>query len=624
MSLDTGPAETGLTAPQTAQVTDALRAAQALARQWEPGADRLRACVIRPLAELAGARPEASEASEASTEGDTADTPEAARLWSRLWSLTTAVTRLAVMPQPPARLVEAAAALQDLALRVARSQTSGSQASGSEASGSEASAGDGEAAVAQRLAELQDLLGTVPHPVIRVATDGPYLVTGATNLTTYLGQPLPTRPHLALCRCGASQLKPWCDGSHASTGFTGAKDPNRVPDHRVSYPGTVVTVLDNRGICQHSGFCTDRLNTVFHAGSEPFVTPSGGRLDDIVNAVRACPSGALSVAVDGVESRQLADCTDRAAAIEVSQDGPYRITGGIPLTEDDGSPMPRLAGASLEHYALCRCGQSRNKPFCSGMHWYVNFADPSMPEEPTVFEWAGGYPALLRLTTTFYSKYVPQDPLLAPLFARMSPDHPQRVASWLAEVFGGPAFYSQRYGGYTRMLGEHIGKCLTEQQRSRWAALMTQAADDAMLPSDAEFRAAFVAYIEWGTRLAVENSQTHSRPPLNMPMPRWWWVCNATPGARVSALAEPVEDDPVVLPADGEPISYTRHIKTLFRRQDRNSMRFAFDLWSYEDVCTHGADILGRVRNGTMPCDGAWPQEKVDAFQQWIDAGQPE
>jgi truncated hemoglobin YjbI len=332
----------------------------------------------------------------------------------------------------------------------------------------------------------------------------------------------------------------------------------------------------------------------------------------------------LSFAVDGREAREQVDQGTRAEGIEVSKDGPYRVVGGIPVTDGNGAELARPSGASTEHYSLCRCGQSRNKPFCSGMHWSVNFSDPPPPEEPTVFQWAGGFPALLRVTKLFYAKYVPADPLLAPLFANMSPDHPERVASWLSEVFGGPSYYSDAYGGYSRMLGEHLGKCLTEAQRDRWATLMYRAANEAMLPNDAEFRAAFVSYIEWATRLALENSQSTARPPEHMPMPRWWWVCNSTPGARVSALAEPAAEDAVVLPADDEPVSYQAHIKGLFRVRDRDSMRFAFDLWSYVDVRKHAEDILTRVGNGSMPCDGAWPQEKVRAFQRWVEDGKPE
>jgi len=132
------------------------------------------------------------------------------------------------------------------------------------------------------------------------------------------------------------------------------------------------------------------------------------------------------------------------------------------------------------------------------MHWYVKFADP-LPDperEPTLFEWAGGFPALLRMTRIFYSKYVPQDPLVGPLFANMSPDHPERVAAWLSEVFGGPKFYSERYGGYSRMISQHVGKCITEEQRARWVKMICQSADEAMLPDDPEFRGAFDAYLE--------------------------------------------------------------------------------------------------------------------------------
>jgi uncharacterized Fe-S cluster protein YjdI len=92
-------------------------------------------------------------------------------------------------------------------------------------------------------------------------------------------------------RCGASNLKPLCDGSHRDVGFSGAKDPNRVPQRRDSYDGLQLTVLDNRGLCAHSGFCTDRLNTVFHADNEPFVTPSGGRLDEIIQPLEISTAG---------------------------------------------------------------------------------------------------------------------------------------------------------------------------------------------------------------------------------------------------------------------------------------------------------------------------------------------
>jgi CDGSH-type Zn-finger protein/truncated hemoglobin YjbI len=460
---------------------------------------------------------------------------------------------------------------------------------------------------------------------IVVSRNGPYMVDGSISVVDHLGVPVTADAPVRLCRCGQSQTKPFCDDSHIRLGFVGNKDPRRVPDKLHVYAGQQAYVFDNRGTCAHSGFCTDRLNSVFHLGQEPFVSPSGARLDDLVNAVRKCPSGALGIGIAPAREANLSD-TNRAPQIEVSKNGPYRVTGNIEPVDENGAIIPQHAGASPEHFSLCRCGSSLNKPFCSGMHWSVEFHDP-LPaplHEPTLFEWAGGYPALLDMTRIFYSRYVPEDPLLGPLFAEMSPDHPERVAAWLSEVFGGPPFYSERYGGYQRMVSQHIGKQITPEQRALWARYMLQSAEDAGLPSDAEFRAAFVAYIEWGSRIAKENSGADAKPPANMPVPKWWWVCNATPGSRPSANAgdEPAEVEAgLTLPAADEAVRFDDHIRPLFRPMDRNSMLFAFDLWKEVDVVAHWQSILARLLAGTMPCDGAWPDEKVALFSRWA-AGQ--
>ena len=585
---------------RAAGVRAALEAAAATAEDasreaLSRAASRLTASVERPLrgalsrgggeAEPSGAPPEA------------AASPEAA-----LHDLARDATRLRARLGGPAALLEATAALQDLACQVVA---------------------DDADALAARRAELAELLSGVPA-AIQSAPDGPYLVTNAPTLTNWLGVSLEPLPQMALCRCGASASKPFCDGSHADVGFHAAKDPERVPDQVDRYAGQQIEVLDNRGTCAHSGFCTDRLPTVFRAGTEPFVAASGGRVDEIMRAARDCPSGALSYAVDGVEARQQVD-QDRPPAIEVSRDGPYRVTGTIDLLDADAGPELRNQGASLEHYSLCRCGQSRNKPFCSGMHWYVDFHDPPPPDRPTLFEWAGGFPALLRLTERFYETYVPQDPLLAPIFASMSPDHPNRVAAWLGEVFGGPHAYCERYGGYERMISQHIGKGIQEEWRARWVQLLMRAADDVGLPADAEFRAAFAGYLEWGSRLAVENSGPDAKPPPHMPVPRWWWVCDAYPWSRTSATApeDPEDEQPQELPGDDVDVTFEEHIKPLFRKRDRDSMSFVFDLWSHDDVATHADAILARITAGTMPCDGPWPPERTAVLERWVQSGKP-
>lgn len=71
-------------------------------------------------------------------------------------------------------------------------------------------------------------------------------------------------------------------------------------------------------------------------------------------------------------------------------------------------------------------------------------------------------------------------------------------------------------------------------------------------------------------------------------------------------------------------VSFDSDIKPLFREKDRDSMRNAFDLWSYSDVQIHADAIAGRLKNGSMPCDGAWPPEQVALFERWVNEGKPE
>jgi hemoglobin len=142
---------------------------------------------------------------------------------------------------------------------------------------------------------------------------------------------------------------------------------------------------------------------------------------------------------------------------------------------------------------------------------------------PTLYEWAGGAEALERLTATFYDRVL-SDPILEPVFRSMSGDHPKHVAAFIAGVFGGPKTYSGTLGGHRGMVMHHLGRHLTEQQRRRWVELLMEAADTVGLPDDPEFRSAFVAYFEWGSRLAKANSNAGENvKPGEEPMPVWGW-----------------------------------------------------------------------------------------------------
>jgi hemoglobin len=146
-----------------------------------------------------------------------------------------------------------------------------------------------------------------------------------------------------------------------------------------------------------------------------------------------------------------------------------------------------------------------------------------MTEPATLYDWAGGERAFVALIGAFYDR-VESDPLLSPLFpGGVSAEHRDHVVAWWIEVFGGPARYTAELGGYEHMLHKHRDLAITPEQRFRFALLMSVAADDAGLPDDPEFRSAFVAYLEWGTRLALHNSQPGAAVAEHAPVPRWGW-----------------------------------------------------------------------------------------------------
>ncbi len=203
-------------------------------------------------------------------------------------------------------------------------------------------------------------------PTIQPQPNGPLLVKALDTFRNSRGEPIVAKKVMALCRCGRSKTKPFCDGTHASVGFTDQKSADRVPDQLDAYEGKEVTIRDNRGVCSHAGYCTAGLPAVWRSALEPWIDPNGADKDGIVKTIRRCPSGALAYA-EGGETKT--DYHDRPE-IQIARDGPYYVRGGIELKEAAFGD-----GVGHEHYALCRCGHSRNKPFCDGSHWYAGFRD---------------------------------------------------------------------------------------------------------------------------------------------------------------------------------------------------------------------------------------------------------
>ncbi len=202
-------------------------------------------------------------------------------------------------------------------------------------------------------------------PKITPTPDGPYLINDLKEMANQKGA-IETKDKMALCRCGGSSNKPFCDGTHAKIGFSSAKLEGRVEDRRENFPGKQITIHDNRGICAHAGHCTDNLAAVFRLNEEPWIHPDAASPDEIIATIQKCPSGALSYSIDDIEHRD----RDGEPAIFVSPNGPYEVSGGADLID-----TTRADGASEEHFAMCRCGGSKNKPFCDGTHWYIKFKD---------------------------------------------------------------------------------------------------------------------------------------------------------------------------------------------------------------------------------------------------------
>lgn len=218
-------------------------------------------------------------------------------------------------------------------------------------------------------------------PKILPLVNGPYYLINdmepkiVDNLQNSKGETLSTIRGIALCRCGASKNKPFCDGTHGTIGFSSLNktlnendNEKRIKDKRRNYFGKEITIHDNRKICSHAAECVDNLPSVFKLNERPWIDPDGARIQEVINTIRKCPSGALSYSIGDTEYRDPEE--KRNPMVTVSKNGPYHITGGIELL---GEGVEFGEGASMEHYTLCRCGASENKPFCDGAHRNINF-----------------------------------------------------------------------------------------------------------------------------------------------------------------------------------------------------------------------------------------------------------
>lgn len=223
-----------------------------------------------------------------------------------------------------------------------------------------------------------------PAPNIKVTKNGPYLVTGGVPISVQeivvddAGESvawretsrLPERASCALCRCGESGAKPNCDGSHMLVHFDGTETASHTSYEQASdvLPGPRVDLRDELDLCAEARFCAAK-GGIWHAVERDDEESAQA----VVDVAAMCPSGRYTpVEHDGGRAVE----PELAPAIVVVQDPSQRISG--PLWAQGGIPVESSDGSVYEvrnRVTLCRCGGSKNKPFCDGTHVDVGFND---------------------------------------------------------------------------------------------------------------------------------------------------------------------------------------------------------------------------------------------------------
>ncbi len=215
---------------------------------------------------------------------------------------------------------------------------------------------------------------------IIVRKNGPYAVRGdvplvrkepvisehGEPLTWKRGEVLSTRANYVLCRCGQSNSRPFCDGTHEDVDFDGTEtaETGDIADRTSKYEGQSIVVKDDRSLCMHAGFCGNRATNIWKMVADTEDTQVRAQ---VMAMVDRCPSGALSYGLDP-EGEAVEPSLPKEIA--VTPDGALWVSGGIPIERDDRKPFE-----TRNRVTLCRCGHSSKKPLCDGTHKEVGFTD---------------------------------------------------------------------------------------------------------------------------------------------------------------------------------------------------------------------------------------------------------
>ncbi len=220
---------------------------------------------------------------------------------------------------------------------------------------------------------------------IVVLRDGPYLVYGDIplvrkrklvsenndSLTWQKTETIPTEETYALCRCGQSGSKPFCDGTHARVGFDGTEtaDPSLFAERQLVLAGNGISVRRVGSLCMHAAFCVGRIRRIPAMMAD---TDDSDMRAHIIGLIEHCPSGSYTYALDA-DGEDIEP--DLPVAISVTEEegelaGCLWVSGGIPVARADGEPFELR-----NRVTLCRCGHSQNKPLCDGTHRTIGFRE---------------------------------------------------------------------------------------------------------------------------------------------------------------------------------------------------------------------------------------------------------
>lgn len=196
-------------------------------------------------------------------------------------------------------------------------------------------------------------------PEIVFSDTGPYTVVDVEEMEYLKGEKVPVRRVMLLCRCGKSASQPFCDGSHEKDSFAVPQRSERGRHRYKDYVGKNITIRFSLRVCSHAGVCFTKLPAVFDRDKKPWIMPDGAAVQEIIDIIHRCPSGALSYSM----AEDAVPCRKRPPKIVIIEPGPFNVQGGVKI-RDGGGAEPY----NPEHYCLCRCGKTRNAPFCDGSH----------------------------------------------------------------------------------------------------------------------------------------------------------------------------------------------------------------------------------------------------------------